>query len=157
MALYAYTAWDGMQDAISPSPTAMLEALSNDLLQSGDLTRALHEFLRHADTSPDGAQAGPGRVELLQDVAPQQQEELPHSGADALQPAEQQVQQLEAFLQQAGLVRRTADGLRLTSQGAHQIGAKALRDIFHTGRRRGQGPHTATRYEPPGPLTGDNQ
>src|SRR5207245_2340816 len=112
MTLYAYTAWDGMQDAISPSPTAMLEALSNDLLQSGDLTRALHEFLRHADPSPDGTQAVPGGVELRQDVAPQQQEDLPPSVADARQLAEQQVQQLEAFLQQAGLVRRTASLLQ---------------------------------------------
>src|SRR2546426_9303126 len=118
MTHYAYTAWDGMQDSASLSPTAMLEALTNDLLQSGDLKRALHEFLRRADTSPDGTQSLSGEAELLQAVAPQQREEPPPSAADAVQRTEQQVQQLEAFLHQAGLVRRTADGLRLTSQGA---------------------------------------
>ena len=157
MTLYAYTAWDGLQDSAPLSPTAMLEALTNDLLQSGDLTRALHEFLRHADTSPDDTQSLPGNAELFQALAPQQQEELPGSAADTLQRTEQQVQQLEVFLHQAGLVRRTADGLRLTPQGARQIGAKALRDIFHTGRRGGRGHHTATRHGRPGPLTGETK
>jgi len=157
MTLYAYTAWDGLQDSAPLSPTAMLEALTNDLLQSGDLKRALHEFLRHADTSPDDTQSLPGNAELFQALAPQQQEELPRSAADTLQRTEQQVQQLEVFLHQAGLVRRTADGLRLTPQGARQIGAKALRDIFHTGRRGGRGYHTATRHGRPGPLTGETK
>jgi uncharacterized protein with von Willebrand factor type A (vWA) domain len=94
---------------------------------------------------------------LLQDTAPQQQEEFPPAAADAVQRTEQQVQQLEAILHQAGLVRRTTAGLRLTSQGARLIGAKALRDIFHTGRRRGQGHHTATRHGRPGPLSGETK
>jgi uncharacterized protein with von Willebrand factor type A (vWA) domain len=157
MSLYVYTAADGMQASASPSPTAMLEALTNDLLHSGDLDRALHEFLRHDDTSPEGIQSLSGGAELLQDVAPQQHEGLPHSAADAYQRTEQQVQQLEAFLHQAGLVRRTADGLRLTPQGARQIGAKALRDIFHMGRRSGRGHLTATRHGRPGSLTGETK
>jgi hypothetical protein len=54
MTVYAYTAWDGLQDSAALSPTAMLEALTNDLLQSGDLNRALHAFLHRNDTTPDG-------------------------------------------------------------------------------------------------------
>jgi Ca-activated chloride channel family protein len=138
----------------------MLEALSNDLLQTGDLQRALQEFLRRDDTPPDNTQALPGEAELFQDVAPPQPEELPPATADALPqsaPQEQQLQQLEAFLQQAGLLRRTADGLRLTPQGIRQIGAKALRDIFHTERRRGQGHYTASRHGRPGPPTGETK
>jgi uncharacterized protein with von Willebrand factor type A (vWA) domain len=157
MTHYVYTAWDSMQDSASLSPTAVLEALTNDLLQSGDLERALHEFLRRADTSPDGTQALPGGAELVQDGAPQRREELPPSAADACQRPEQRVQQLEALLEQAGLVRRTADGLRLTPQGARQIGAKALRDIFNMGRRGWRGHHTATRDGRPGPLTGETK
>ena len=160
MTVYAYTAWDGLQASASLSPTAMLEALTNDLLQSGDLKKALQEFLRCDDTSADGTQALPGDAELLQDVAPQQQEELLPSAVDAFQQSAQQaqqLQQLEAFLHKAGLLRRTADGLRLTPQGIHQIGAKALRDIFHTGRRRGQGHHTAARHGRPGPPTGETK
>ena len=160
MTLYAYTAWDGMQDSASPSPTAILEALTNDLLQSGDLNRALQAFLRRADTSSDGTPSLSGDAAVLQDLAPQQQEGIPPSATDTFQQSAQQgqqVQQLEAFLHQAGLVRRTADGLRLTPQGARQIGAKALRDIFHTGRRGGRGHHTATRHGRSGPLTGETK
>src|SRR5712691_1910544 len=160
MTLYAYTAWDGMQDSASLSPTAMLEALTNDLLQSGDLKRALHEFLRRDDTSSDGTPSLSGDAALLQDVAPQQQEGLPRSAADTFQQSAQQgqqVQQLEAFLHQAGLVRRTADGLRLTPQGARQIGAKALRDIFHLMRRGWQGQHAAIRHGRLGSPTGETK
>src|SRR5689334_8353939 len=133
MTRYAYTAWDGIQDSAALSPAAVLEALTNDLLQSGDLQRALHDFLRRADTSSDGVPSLSDDAALSQAVVSPQQEGLPPSAADAVQQPEQQVQQLEAFLHQAGLVRRTTAGLRLTSQGARQIGAKALRDIFHTG------------------------
>jgi Ca-activated chloride channel family protein len=157
MTLYAYTAWDSLQDSAALPPTAVLEALTDDLLQSGDLDKALHEFLCSDDISPDGTQALSDGAELLHDVAPQQQEEPPPSAADACQQPEQQVQQLEACLEQAGLVRRTADGLRLTPQGARRIGAKALRDIFHAGRRRGQGYHPATQHGRPGPLTGETK
>src|SRR5262249_1176009 len=62
--------------------------------------------------------------------------------------------QLEAFLQQAGLIRRTADGLRLTPQGARQIGAKALRDIFRLMPGGWQGQHVTMRYGHLGSPTG---
>src|SRR5262249_23224883 len=74
-------------------------------------------------------------------------------GFDALQ----QPLQLEALLQQAGLVRRTADGLRLTPQGARQIGAKALRDIFHLMHRGWQGQHAAVRHGHLGSPTGETK
>src|SRR5262249_43121088 len=111
MPRYAYTAWDALPRPVARAPETILEALTNDLLQHGDLDRALREMLRRDQTSPDGIPAPPGFEDL------------------------QQPFELEAFLQQAGLIRRTADGLRLTPQGARQIGAKVLRDIFHPMRR----------------------
>jgi Ca-activated chloride channel homolog len=41
-----------------------------------------------------------------------------------------QLQQLETLLEQAGLVRHTANGLHLTTRGLHQIGANMLHDMF---------------------------
>ena len=54
-------------------------------------------------------------------------------------------------------MRRTADGLRLTSRGARQIGARALRDVFRMMHRDGQGHHVATRHGRPGALTGETK
>jgi Ca-activated chloride channel family protein len=133
MPRYAYTAWDATPSPVALAPDAILEALTNDLLQYGDLDRALREMLRRDPTFPDGTPAPPG-------------------GADP-----EQSFQLEAFLQQAGLIRRTADGLRLTPQGARQIGAKALRDIFRLMPRGWQGQHATMRHGHLGSLTGETK
>lgn len=133
MTRYAYAAWDSMPEAVALAPDAVLEALTHDFLHYGDLNAALSEMARQGPTSPDGTPALPG--------------------LDALQ----QPLQLEALLQQAGLIRRTTEGLRLTHQGARQIGAKALRDIFHPMRRGWQGQHTAMRHGHPGSPTGETK
>jgi Ca-activated chloride channel family protein len=117
--------------------------LTNDLLQHGDLNRALSALQQRGSTSSDGTPALPGLAEPPPDA------EMPQQ----LQP----LQQLEATLQQAGLMRRTADGLRLTPKGARQIGAVALRNIFSLIRRGWRGHHTATRLGRPGPLTGETR
>jgi len=143
MTRYVYAAWDRIQDSTAFSPEAILEALTNDLLQHGDLNRALSALQQRASTSSDSTPVPPGLAELPQD------EERPQQ----LQP----LQQLEATLQQAGLMRRTADGLRLTPKGARQIGAVALRNIFSLIRRGWRGNHTATRLGRPGPLTGETR
>src|SRR5215471_3359238 len=133
MPRYAYTAWDATPSPVALAPDAILEALTDDLLQYGDLDRALREMLRRDQTSPDDTPAPPGCDDL------------------------QQPFELEAFLQQAGLMRRTADGLRLTPQGARQIGAKALRDIFHPMHRGYQGQHATMRHGYLGPPTGETK
>jgi hypothetical protein len=53
MTRYAYAAWDGIHDSASPSPTALLAALTNDLLQSGELEKALRAFVHRDETSRD--------------------------------------------------------------------------------------------------------
>ena len=133
MTRYAYAAWDETQGSVALAPEAILEALTNDLLQRGDLNRALSEMLRRGQTSPDDTPALLGCTDVPQPL------------------------QLEALLQQAGLIRRTADGLRLTPQGARQIGAKALRDIFHLMHRGWQGQHAAMRHGRLGSPTGETK
>ena len=133
MTRYAYTAWDELPGSAALAPETILEALTNALLQRGDLSRALSEVLRRDRIAADGTPALPGSDELQQPL------------------------QLEALLQQAGLIRRTAEGLRLTPQGARQIGAKALRDIFHLTRRGWQGQHTAMHHGGLGSPTGETK
>lgn len=138
MTRYAYTARDETPSAVPRAPEAILEALTNDLLQRGDLDRTLSDMQRRDqaaadDTGPDVTPASPDGPELPEPL------------------------QLEELLQQAGLIRRTADGLRLTPQGARQIGAKALRDIFHLMRRGWQGQHSARQHGRLGAPTGETR
>lgn len=67
----------------------------------------------------------------------------------------QQLQHLEQQLTAAGLVKRTARGLQLTTRGLHRIGASVFRTMFQrsTPQRR-SGSHAASRYGRRGPLTG---
>lgn len=143
MTRYAYTARDDPPASVALAPDALLEALTHDLLQRGDLDWALSEMLRRDQTVPDGT--------TPDGTVPDGTATLP-GGADLQQPL-----QLEALLQQAGLIRHTAEGLRLTPQGARQIGAKALRDIFHLMHRGAQGQHIARRYGRLGALTGETR
>lgn len=66
----------------------------------------------------------PGR---MMDINP---ERLQHLLDQAGVEPSQQLEKLEALLEQAGLVRKTADGLQLTQQGIRHLGASVLKDLF---------------------------
>ncbi|WP_179137019.1 VWA domain-containing protein [Candidatus Entotheonella palauensis] len=67
----------------------------------------------------------PGR---MIDINP---ERLQHLLDQAGVAPSQQLEKLEALLEQAGLVRRTDAGLRLTQQGIRYLGANILNALFH--------------------------
>ena len=62
MTRYAYAAWDETQGSVALAPDAILEALTNDLLQRGDLNRALSEMLRRRRATGGPARSSLGRV-----------------------------------------------------------------------------------------------
>ena len=66
----------------------------------------------------------PGR---MMDINP---ERLQHLLDQAGVAPSQQLEKLEALLEQAGLVRRTENGLRLTQQGIRHLGANLLKALF---------------------------
>ncbi len=66
----------------------------------------------------------PGR---MMDINP---ERLQHLLDQAGVAPSQQLEQLEALLQRSGLVRRTAEGLRLTQRGIRHLGANLLNTLF---------------------------
>jgi uncharacterized protein with von Willebrand factor type A (vWA) domain len=163
MARYVYTAWESPEETTALSPEALLNALSNDFLQHGDLDAALRALQRRGDSAPGEVHVLPGAPDLLQPLA-QYTRPIVQDAADDASPlsdqpgqAPQQLQQLEAVLQQAGLIRRTAHGLRLTPRGARQIAAGALREVFDVLRRDGRGQQTAARRGHPGPPTGETK
>ena len=94
MVRYTYAAWDGPPEVLPFSPEALLDALTTDFLQHGDLDWALNELLRRADTSPDEAHASPGFPELLQQLE-QQQQLLQHDAEASLPLSAQPAQPLQ--------------------------------------------------------------
>lgn len=66
----------------------------------------------------------PGR---MMDINP---ERLQHLLDQAGVTPSQQLEQLERLLEQAGLIRKTADGLQLTQQAIRHLGASVLKDLF---------------------------
>ena len=71
----------------------------------------------------------PGR---MMDVNP---ERLQHLFNEADAAPSQQLEKLETLLQRAGLARRAANGLRLTSQGIRHLGASILDALFRQSHR----------------------
>lgn len=92
MARYVYAAWDDTQEATIPSPTAILDALTDDLLQHGDLDGALSAYLRRGVPAAAGGGTLPGISEFLQYLEQQKREMLQHYAADSFQLSESQVQ-----------------------------------------------------------------
>ncbi len=63
--LYSYGAWDGTQHVLDLDAESLLDAMSDDLLEEGDLWRALQRLFRQGTQNQDG-QRMPGLQDLLQ-------------------------------------------------------------------------------------------
>ena len=64
MIRYRYSAWDGSQALFPPSPEDVLEHLADDLLQEGDLAKALRMLMQRGMMDRQG-QITPGWQDLL--------------------------------------------------------------------------------------------
>ena len=52
--LFTYGAWDGTQHVLDLDAESLLEAMSDDLLEEGDLWRALQRLFRQGAQNQDG-------------------------------------------------------------------------------------------------------
>ena len=70
-----YSRWDGTQQISGLEADEIMRALSDDLMQNGDLQRALQRLFRWGFERPDGQQV-PGLQELLNRLRQRRQEQL---------------------------------------------------------------------------------
>ena len=63
--VFRYGAWDGSQHVLDLDAEALLDAMSDDLLEEGDLWRALQRLFRQGAQNQDG-QRLPGLQDLMQ-------------------------------------------------------------------------------------------
>jgi uncharacterized protein with von Willebrand factor type A (vWA) domain len=70
-----YSRWDGTQSHETLDPNEVLEALSDDLMNSGDLDLAMQRMFRWGFERPDGSHM-PGLRDLMNRVRQQRQEQM---------------------------------------------------------------------------------
>ncbi len=70
-----YSRWDGTQQIGGLDADELMRAISDDVMQGGDLQRALQRLFRWGFERPDGEQV-PGLQEMLNRLRSQRQEQL---------------------------------------------------------------------------------
>src|SRR5215471_6361027 len=106
---YSYGAWDGTQHVLDLDAEALLDAMSDDLLEEGDLLRALQRLFRQGAQNQDG-QRMPGLQDLLQQLRQKRQQQLQHSNlGDTLKDIREKLEQIQKT-ERAGIDRKVEDG-----------------------------------------------
>src|SRR5215472_11018658 len=106
---YSYSFWDGSQHVLDLDAESLLEAMSDDLLEEGDLLRALQRLFRQGAQNQDG-QRMPGLQDLLQQLRQKRQQQLQHSNlGDTLKDIREKLEQIQKT-ERAGIDRKVEDG-----------------------------------------------
>src|SRR5437870_8043198 len=113
---FRYGAWDGTQHVLDLDAEALLDAMSDDLLEEGDLWRALQRLFRQGAQNQDG-QRLPGLQDLMQQLRQRRQQQLQRSNLnDALKDIREKLQQIEQT-ERGGIENKVNDGRQKAQQG----------------------------------------
>ncbi len=114
--LIRYRAWDGSQQVLELDADALLEAMGDDLLEEGDLWRALQRLFRQGAQDQQG-QRLPGLQELLQQLRQRRQQQLQrHSLNDLLGDVRRQLQEI-LRTEREGVDRKVQEGRERAERG----------------------------------------
>src|SRR5215216_1879729 len=107
--VFSYGAWDGTQHVLDLDAESLLDAMSDDLLEEGDLWRAMQRLFRQGAQNQDG-QKMPGLQDLLQQLRQRRQQQLQRSNLnDALKDVREKLQQIQ-HAEREGIDNKVADG-----------------------------------------------
>ena len=81
MLTFRYSHWDGSQQVFDPDRDDLMEALADDLMEHGDINRALRDMLRRGMQMPDGQRLD-GLRDLMERLRRQRQEQLQRYNLD---------------------------------------------------------------------------
>src|ERR1700704_3119182 len=92
---FSYSLWDGTQHVLDLDAESLLDAMSDDLLEEGDLWRALQRLFRQGAQNQDG-QKLPGLQDLLQQLRQRRQQQLQKSNlGDTLKDIREKLEQIQ--------------------------------------------------------------
>lgn len=80
---YRYSQWDGTQQIFDVDASEVMDALSDDLLQHGDLARALRDLFRNGMQNRDGSQM-PNLRQLMEQLKQQRRQQMQQSNLDSV-------------------------------------------------------------------------
>ena len=121
-----YSRWDGTQQISPLDADELMRAMSDDLMQDGDLNRALQRLFLWGFERPDGEHV-PGLRELLQRLRERRQEQLNrYDLGSILDDIKERLEQILAT-ERAGIERRLEQG-RGTGEAPEQGGETASED-----------------------------
>src|SRR5919204_3820978 len=113
---FSYSAWDGTQHVLDLDAESFLEAMSDDLLEEGDLWRALQRLFRQGAQARDG-QRIPGLQDLLQQIRQRRQQQMQRSNlGDTLKDIREKLQNIQRT-EREGIDRKVRDGRERTQRG----------------------------------------
>jgi uncharacterized protein with von Willebrand factor type A (vWA) domain len=103
-----YTRWDGSQEPFEPDADELLEEMADDVIEHGDVRRALRELMRRGMLNSDGSRT-PGLRDLMERLDRRRQQMLQHYDIDSV--AEDLKEKLEDVLktESEGINRRLAE------------------------------------------------
>src|ERR671937_2202319 len=114
--IYRYGAWDGTQHVLDLDAEALLDAMSDDLLEEGDLWRALQRLFRQGAQNHDG-QRLPGLQDLMQQLRQRRQQQLQRSNLnDTLKDIREKLQQIQ-HTEREGIDNKVNDGRKKVQAG----------------------------------------
>src|SRR5712691_12039995 len=106
---FSYSLWDGTQHVLDLDAESLLDAMSDDLLEEGDLWRALQRLFRQGTQNQDG-QKMPGLQDLLQQLRQKRQQQLQHSNlGDTLKDIREKLHEIQKT-EREGIDRKVDDG-----------------------------------------------
>ena len=109
MPQFSYSNWDGSQHVLDLDAESLLEAMSDDLLEEGDLWRALQRLFRQGAQNQEG-QRMPGLQDLLQQLRQKRQQQLQRSNlGDTLKDIREKLQEIQKTERQ-GIDNKVDDG-----------------------------------------------
>ncbi len=105
---FRYSGWDGSQQIDPLQPDELLDLLANDLLDDGDLRRAMERLLQRGGMRPDGDRLQ-GIRDLMEQLRNRRQEQLDRYRLDSfMEDIEQRLDDI-VNLERAGIDRRLDD------------------------------------------------
>jgi uncharacterized protein with von Willebrand factor type A (vWA) domain len=117
MLLYRYSRWDGTQDVFTPDEDQALEELADDLMEHGDIRRALRDLYQRGIQRPDGDRLM-GLRDLLDRLRNRRQEMLQRHNMDSLMDDLKQRLAEVVETERRGIDRRVEEAReRLTQDG----------------------------------------
>src|SRR5919202_1400915 len=114
--LYRYGAWDGSQHVLDVDAESLLDAMSDDLLEEGDLWRSLQRLFRQGAQNREG-QRVPGLQDLLQQLRQKRQQQLQRSNlSDTLKDIREKLEQIQQT-EREGIDKKVDEGREKSQRG----------------------------------------